>query len=262
MTALALPWVSNRNRRRSKWVYEKLWVRNRRGGPWDAPDGTIQRDVATPAGTITASVLPGKPGRGTVVLSHPDRRYAGHWFVKEGYVETLHAAGYTVVWYDNPRYGQGTGGSPYLAENVLNVAAMARGLDAGPVRVLGVSLGSFAAAIAAPEMPWVTHIVMESPYPDFMSWYDGKGHSTERLALGAWRLMFRSDYQFLQTRRALAGSTARLLVAASAQDTVTSLELSRKSVEGIQHAWHEAHGEHLHLWEDAAYRQAVLDFLG
>ncbi|MGB1586829.1 MAG: alpha/beta hydrolase family protein [Thermoplasmatota archaeon] len=258
--ALELPWVRAKNRRRSKWVYDKLWVRNRRGGPWPDPDGTTHHQVPSPDGDIRVHVLAGD-GTGVIVLSHPDRRYAGHWFVKEGYVTTLHDAGYTVIWYDNPRYGQGEGGSPYLAENVLNVAAFARDLDAGPVHVIGVSLGSFAAAIAAPHMPWVQRLVLESLYPDFMSWYEGKGRSMERLALGTWRVLFRGDYDELQTPKTLAATEAKILAVASEEDTVTPAALSRRAVEGTHATWYTATGEHLHLWQDAAYRQAVLDFL-
>lgn len=258
--ALRLPWVQAKNRRRSQWVYERLWVRNRRGGPWPDPEGTTLHEVPSPAGAMQAHVLPGT-GRGVVVLSHPDRRYGGHWFVKEGYVATLHDAGYTVVWYDNPRYGQGDGGSPYLAENVLNMAAFARDLDQGPVHVLGVSLGSFAAAIAAPHMPWVERIVLESLYPDFMSWYEGKGRSMERVALGTWKMLFRSDYAELQTPKTLAATATPILAVASETDSITPVELSRRAVAGTHATWFSAKGDHLHLWRDDAYRQAVLDFL-
>lgn len=258
--ARKLPWVADKARRKSKWIYDNLWVRNRRGGPWPDPEGTERIQVQAPFGELDVKVLRGKQGKGTVVLSHPDRRYGGHWFVKEGYVATLHEAGYTVLWYDNPRYGQGDGGSPYLAENVLNVAALAREVDEGPVRVIGVSLGSFAAAIAAPHMPWVDKLVLESPYPDFMSWYDGKGHSVERVALSGWRLMFGKDFQELQTPKTLAGAPADILVVASPDDSVTSAALSRQSVAGVPHTWLDVPGEHLHLWQDPAYRQAVLDF--
>ena len=86
----------------------------------------------------------------------------------------------------------------------------------------------------------------------------------ERFELLAADLLVRvgvsKDFQELQTPKTLAGAPADILVVASPDDSVTSAALSRQSVAGVPHTWLDVPGEHLHLWQDPAYRQAVLDF--
>ncbi len=262
VTVHAIPWVTPSARRRARRLYDLAWVRNRNGGPWEAPANTRSETVTTPLGEMVVRRLVGEPGQGTVVLAHPDRRYGGHWFVKEGIVNDLHAAGYGVAWYDNPGYGQGKGGSPYLAENVLNVAAAAKDWDAGPVRVFGVSLGSFATAIAAPYMPWVSHIVLESPYRNFMSWYEGKDGSIDKLAMRVFGLLFRRDAERLDARTSIGDFQGKAMISVAEQDDITPPHLSEAVGEGNDVTWHRSPtAKHLHMWQDSAYRAAVLDFI-
>lgn len=219
--------------------------------------------VESPRGVIRAWHLPGIPGRGTVVLAHPDRRYGGHWFVKEGWVEVLHEAGLGCLWFDQPSYGQGKVGSPFLAENVGAALWVAKDLDPGPVQCIGVSLGSFAASLAAPNVPHLARLVLESPYPTFTSWYEGKGHSLDRWALASFAFLFRRAMKSLDARTALARSQVPLLVAWSDVDAVTPGRLSLDTVSQRPDAETILVGgaAHLDLWAHASYRDRVLAFL-
>lgn len=219
--------------------------------------------VASAMGTIRARHLPGKKGQGTVVLAHPDRRYGGYWFVREGWVSVLQEAGFGCLWFDQPSYGQGKAGSPFLAENVGAALWAAKGLDSGPVQCIGVSLGSFASALAAPNAPHLAGLVIESPYPTFTSWYEGKGHSLDRYALATFALLFRKAMRALDARAALARTKVPLMVAYSDVDAVTPPHLSKEFA-----AWRPdarlvevANAEHLQLWTDLDYQSRVVSFL-
>ncbi len=258
-----LPGITDRDRRLAARIYGVAWGKNRSGGPWDAPVGAVVVPVRSARGTIRAWHLPGKKGRGTVVLAHPDRRYGGHWFVREGWVEVLHEAGFGCLWFDQPNYGQGTAGSPFLAENVGAALWAAKELDDGPLQCIGVSLGSFAAALAAPNVPQLAGLVLESPYPTFTSWYEGKGHSLDRWALAAFALLFRRAMKALDARASLARFSAPLMVSWSDVDKVTPALLSKQVADARSDtvAVKVAGAPHLRLWDDSAYRARVLDFL-
>lgn len=257
----SLPWVTDTDRRRGRRLYRGAWVRNMSSRPRPLPDGARTITVATVDGTVDAHVLDGDDGRGTVVLVHPHRRYGGHWFVKTGWVDALHTRGKTVVWFDQPGYGQGTGGSPYLGENVLAVADMARHLDAGPLDVAGQSLGAFVSAIAAPHMPHVRRIVMESPYRSFTAWYDDQPLSLGKVATHLFARLF-PHADRLDTQKAIAAAPQEMFVGASEDDSVTSIRQSLAAVEGHDVTLHTVRGkDHLELWDDPEYRAAVLAFL-
>lgn len=258
---VGLPWVTHKERRRARKLYDVAWVRNRHSNPRPQPNGTVTFAAASMLGPIDVHFLAGRKGKGTVVLAHPDRRYGGHWFVREGWVDAIHASGRSVAWFDQPGYGQGTNGSPYLGENIMNVTQAVAHRDKGPVDVVGLSLGSFAAAIAAPYMPWVRRIVLESPYRTFTSWYDGRGMSAGRIALNAFKLLFRNVNK-LDTQITLAAAPQEFLVGCSDADDVTPARLSRDAIGDRDVEWViVSDADHLGLWHDATYRQAVLDFL-
>lgn len=261
MSAPGLPWVTDKDRRRAGRLYKMAWVRNMSSNARPLPEGTDTVQVETVRGAIEAHVLRGEPGRGTVLLLHPHRRYGGHWFVKTGWVDALHGRGKTVVWFDQPSYGQGVGGSPYLAENVIAVATMAKDLDSGPLDMVGQSLGSFVAAIAAPHVPWVRRIVLESPYRSFTAWYDDQPMSAGKAATHLFARFF-PHADRLDTQVAIADAPQELLVGASEADEITSIRQSLNAVAGHDvKLVRVADKAHLELWEDPEYRAAVLEFL-
>ncbi|HLE97163.1 MAG TPA: hypothetical protein VI997_07325 [Candidatus Thermoplasmatota archaeon] len=246
-----------------------VFWRGRRGGPWPVPAQLSQEEVRL-VGNDGADLaarwfpLPAEEGpvRGVVVLAHPDRRYGQHWFVKDGRVAWLLARGFEVLTFDFAMYGGSRGGSTYLHDDVLAAARWA-GREAGglPVHVWGVSLGAFAATNAAPDLGFVDGLVLESPYPSFGAWSEGAGGGDWRGTL--FDRAFPRTVRRIDARTNLARAKAkRILVVASAADTVTPIRLSRdvaSSGPPGRTAYVELDGaEHLALFEDERYRAAVL----
>ncbi len=181
---------------------------------------------------VVGHVFPAPHGhaRGVVVLAHPDKRYGQHWFVREGWIDALQAHGYAAVTFDFSQYGETRGGSTYLHDDLVAVARHARATHPGlPVHVVGLSLGAYAAANASPRLDFVESLLLESPYPDFMSWYD---HSDSARALrwtnAALHRLFPKSYRRIDARRNIPHAPAsRILVTAVARDTVTPERLSQ-----------------------------------
>lgn len=255
-----LPVPRARDRRRARWLYDRTWGRTRKGAGWPLPEGTQTIQAPTPGGDVRLWHLTGAPGAGTVVLAHPDRRYGGHWFVREGWIEALQERGLGVVWFDQPGYGRGNGGSPFLYENVAAACLRAQRLDAGPVRLIGISLGAFAAAIAAAHVP-LAAVVLESPYPTFGDWYRGRGWSIERAAIGAWSLAFGKSMPAVDAGHLFSTTRMPALVAWSRSDETTAAALSRALADVRPTQTYEGDSPHLGLWADPGYRAAVMDFL-
>jgi len=199
---------------------------------------------------------------GTVVLAHPDRRYGQHWFVLTGWVDALHDAGYHVLTFDFADYGESRGGSTYYFEDVIAAAHVARTrAPEAPVHLVGLSMGAYAVANAAPHLDFVESLILESPYPNFNSWY---GRSPGRLGMWLFDRLFPKTSTLIQAPRSLGQATARrVLVAASNRDRVTPSRLSRDVATGgpaDRTTYLEFDGPaHLELWtESPAYRDAVL----
>lgn len=202
---------------------------------------------------------------GVVVLAHPDRRYAQHWFVKTGWIDWLLANGYSVLTFDFTNYGGSHGGSTYLFEDLIAASHLAREKQPGtPVHVIGLSLGAFSAANAGPELDFVESMVLESPYPSFNSWYEGDGHRIGKGAMKLFDKLWPRTARLIQADQRIGQAHAkRILVAASRSDEVTGSELSRRVFLGAKPGmatWFEVDGvEHLGLFEASqAYREAVL----
>ena len=238
---------------------------SRRGKAWPVPAHLEHDEVRFPGNsgaTLAGRYFPHPAPKGVVVLAHPDRRYGQHWFAKEGWVEWLLRHGYDVLTFDFAPFGASRGGSTYLHEDVRGAVDFARRWSHGqPVHVVGLSIGAFAVVNASPHID-VEGLVLESPYPTFNAWY-GKGWG--KWAMEAFDRIFPRTREAIQAHRNIAHARAkRILVAASPDDEVTPLALSR-AVFG--HApptarWLEVRGPHLGLFADAGYRAAILATLG
>lgn len=238
---------------------------SRRGKSWPVPDHLEHDEVTFPGNsgaTLAGRYFPHPAPKGVVVLAHPDRRYASHWFVRDGWVEWLLRHGYEVLIFDFAPFGASRGGSTYLHEDVLGAVAFARRWSGGQsVHVIGLSIGAFATVNASPFLD-VESLVLESPYPTFNAWY-GKGWG--KWAMEAFDRLFPRTASVIQAHKNIAFAQAkRILVAAAPDDDVTSLDLSRQVFAAAppQAIWHSVAGTgHLQLFGDAAYRAAILSTL-
>ena len=241
-------------------LVQTIWLRDRRGGPWvpsmkHTPLSFEGNTGARLAGNWFAAEKP----RGAVVLAHPDKRYAKHWFVKEGYVEFLLAHGYDVLTFDFTGYGESRGPATYYHEDVVAAARVAERWAGGyPVHILGVSMGAFAAANASPQLDFVRGMVLEAPYPSFNAWY-GKGASYQTMRV--FDLLFpRTGRSIKADRNFAAAAPERLVVAMSPKDEVTPPELSRQVAAANPRAsLLEVDAPHLGFLRSDAYRAALLD---
>ncbi|HET6404475.1 MAG TPA: alpha/beta fold hydrolase [Candidatus Thermoplasmatota archaeon] len=242
-------------------LVKTLFVRDRRGGPWLPPAHLKHTPVSFEGNTgsrIAGVWFPAEKPRGAVVLAHPDRRYAKHWFVKEGYVELLLAHGFDVLTFDFTAYGESRGPATYYHEDLLAAARFARRWAGGfPVHVVGVSMGAFAAANASPKLDFVRSMVLEAPYPSFNAWY-GKGWPL--YAMRAFDALFPASGRSIKADRNFADAAPeRLLVAYSPRDEVTRPELSQQVAAANPKARVlEVDAPHLGFLQDARYKDALL----
>lgn len=259
---------SDRERRLVGTLVRAVFMRDRRAGPWPVPPGLEHRAFRLRGNTgadLAARWFPAEAGRGAVILAHPDRRYAQHWFVREGWVPWLVGAGFDVLTFDFPGYGDSRGGSTYFFEDVLAAAEAARARTRGPVHVVGLSMGAFAAMNASPDLDFVEGMVLESPYPNFNAWY---GRGPYRWAMQAFDAAFPRTAAFIQGDANLArAAVRRILVAATPDDRTTPIALSRRVAAAAppdRARVLELPGlEHLGLFRASArYREAVLETLG
>lgn len=245
-----------------------LFAGDRRGGPWVPPAHLPHRPVAfggNTGATLAGHWFPAERPRGVVVLVHPDRRYGKHWFVKEGWVELLHAEGYDVLCFDLAGYGESRGPAKYYHDDVLAAARFAQEWSGGfPVHVVGVSLGAFAVANASPRLDFVESLVLESPYPSFSEWY---GAGPARAVLGAMDAAFPRTARALRARENISRAGAkRILVALAEADEVTRPELTERVAAAappertrVVRVREAKHLEPFAKSED--YRRAILDTL-
>ena len=262
-SSVPAPAPSLAERRIAGLMVRTMFLRDRRGGPWAPPPHLAHTPLSFEGNTrarLSGLWFPAERPRGAVVLAHPDRRYAQHWFVKEGYVDLLHAHGYDVLTFDFTGYGGSHGPATYYHEDVLAAARLAREWAGGfPVHVLGVSMGAFAACNAAPRLGFVKTLVLESPYPSFNAWY-GKGPGLA--AMRAFDTMFPRTSAAIQADRNVAKAAPRkLLFAYSPRDEVTRPELSLRVAEAAPKDRTEVlavDAPHLGFLQDARYREALL----
>lgn len=241
-------------------------LRGRRAGPWEPPAHLEHRRVAFEGNTgarLAGVWYPARESRGAVVLAHPDKRYAKHWFVREGWVDFLHRHQLDVLTFDFTGYGESEGPSTYYHEDVFAAARLARERTSGErLAVVGVSMGAFATANASPRLDFADALVLESPYPSFRAWY---GDRPGRFAIRAFDALFPRTATSIHADRNIRGAAAkRVLVAYAREDEVTPAHLSEAVakaappertrtmvVDGVAH---------LGLFAGSApYREAVLE---
>ncbi len=265
----AAPAPPSRLERRVVGAFVRATMFRRRHAPgWPVPADLPHTDLQFEGNTgasIAGRHFPHASPRGIVVLAHPDRRYAQHWFVKTGWVAWLLQNGFSVLTFDFTNYGASRGGSTYLFEDLVAACHLARKLEpAIPVHVIGLSLGAFSAANAAPLVPFVEAMVLESPYPSFNSWYEGDGHRFGKAAMSAFDRLWPRTAALIQADRRIAASSAkRILVAGSRSDEVTAISLTRRVAAGAPAdrsvVWEADAVEHLGLFEKVpSYREAIL----
>lgn len=249
-------------------LVKALFFRGRRAGPWPVP-ATLPHVKVRFRGNSGARLVglhfTATQPRGIVVLAHPDRRYGKQWFIREGWVEWLLVNGFDALAFDFPVYGESHGGSTYLHDDVAAACRLARRLRPDvPVHVIGLSIGAFAAANAAPGLDFVESLVMESPYPTFEAWYSeagGKGTApAQNRLLGR---LFPKTYRRIDAGANIGqAKPRRILVAGTREDEVTAIELTRKVAAAAptdRTEYLELDGcKHLELFRDPRYRQAVL----
>lgn len=251
--------------------------RRRRARDWPVPDHLVHEAFRF-AGNNGAS-LPGRwfpapqgpeAATGTVVLCHPDKRYAQHWWIKAGWVDDLLAAGFNVLTFDFTQYGGSRGGSTYLYQEVILATEQARQrAPSTPLHVFGVSLGAYAAAVASPWLN-VDSLILESPYPDFGSWYadaDGQMGRAGRAAMASFGRIFPSTDAMIRADARMPDAQAkRILVAASKTDEITAEALSRRVAEAAPSARTKyvvlPNATHLQFRDEPAFRDAVWQALG
>jgi alpha-beta hydrolase superfamily lysophospholipase len=244
-------------------VVKTVFFRGRRGGPWPLPDGTVPVAFRGNSGArLRGFHMPVADAKGLVVLVHPDRRYGKHWFVREGWLPWLAENGLEALAFDFPIYGESSGGSTYLHEDVLAACAEARRLrPAIPIHLVGLSLGAFACANAAPLLRDVEGMVLESPYPTFESWYQGRPGALRAANRLLGKALPRTYGRIDAGRNIAAAKPRRILVAASRDDEVTPAALTRqvaKAAPTDRTTYLEVGGPHLGLFRHPAYREAVL----
>ena len=259
---------SRTERRVVGWFVRSTLFRRRKANGWSVPAHLTHRDLrfeGNSGADLAGRHFPHPKPRGLVVLAHPDRRYGQFWFVKTGWIEWLHAQGFSALTFDFTNYGHSRGGSTYLFEDLVAACRLAHTLEPGvPIHVVGLSMGAFSAANASPELDFVESMVLESPYPSFNSWYEGDGHAVGKAAMRLFDKTWPRTAALIQADRRIAASSARrILVAGSRSDTVTSIGLTRRVAAGAptgRSDIFEADGiAHLELFERVpAYRDAVL----
>ncbi len=258
-----------------------LFKRDRSGGPWRVPQHLPHEEVhfegnsgANLSGRYFHRDNEAAASRGVVVLVHPDRRYAQHWFVREGWVDLLTAAGFEVLTFDLTGYGQSQGPASYYHEDVAAAARFAARWSGGlPTHVIGVSIGAFAASNAAPLLDGVQSLTLESPYPSFKDWYT-HGPTTPlergigRLGTGMLGILFRRSVRATSPAINMPDAAPqRILVVATTSDQVTPDHLSQRVAQlgpADRTSYLAVAGAaHLEILQHSRqYRQALLQHLG
>jgi alpha-beta hydrolase superfamily lysophospholipase len=244
-----------------------IFFRGRRGRSWSLPahlDAARVEFRGNSGARLVGDHVRAAEPRGIVVLVHPDRRYGRHWFAKHGWLDWLVEHHYDALTFDFPVYGESRGGSTYLHEDVLAALHEARRLRPGvPVHVVGLSIGAFATINALVGVDFVASAVLESPYPTFDAWYQERGTSRLGPVNRTMARLFPRTYRRIDAGLNVADVTTPLFIAATRDDSVTPIELTRKvAAAAPPHKFVEYSGvDHLGLFTLPKHREAVLSFL-
>ncbi len=165
-TILLAVWVA------ASWTMEKVSVHPRHStdGPSPADYGWTYRDVSfrDPAGlTLRGWWIPGTRHQ-TVVMVHGWTTSRQEPMSKGHY---LHDAGYNLLLFDLRGHGASDGRYTTFAwaepDDVLAAVALARGLDVGPIALLGYSMGAATVIEAGARSADVSAVVEDSGYSSF-----------------------------------------------------------------------------------------------
>lgn len=245
-------------------LVKTAFLRGRRRAPPPAALPIAAREVSFEGNTgahIAARWFPAEKPRGAVVLAHPDKRLAKAWFEREGHVAWLHENGYDVLTFDFPGYGASRGPATYYHEDVLAAFRFAREWSGMlPVHVWGVSMGAFAAANASPHLDGCGALVLESPYPNFNSWYGDRKEARIMQAFDKW---FPRSSRAIQADKNVADAAARrILVALATEDEITPVHLSERVASAApaeRTTLVRVAGKHFAPFGDTSFRASLLD---
>lgn len=223
--------------------------------------------TASDGATLAGIHHPAASPKGIVVLVHPDKRLAKHWWTHRGIVQWLNANGLDAFTFDLSVYGESRGGNVYLHEHVIAAVEEAARLRPGlPIHLWGVSIGSYAAANAAPRLPRLDSLVLESPYPTFHTWYSATGHAMGARIVRLLERLFPTTYARIDAARNVARlTTPNIIVAATRADRITPVALSRAvHTAAPPHARYLEYDdvEHLGLFAKRHYQEALLETFG
>jgi uncharacterized protein len=224
---------------------------------------------------IKGNLLPGKQGKGTVVLMHGIRGNRGDM---AEHAQFLNRAGYTVLIFDFQAHGESSGNkitSGYLeSQDAITAMNFMRSKAPGErIAVLGVSLGGAAALLAGPELK-ADAIILELVYPDI----DRAVKNRIEIVLGKWarpfsplltwqlklRIGVGTDWFSPERASAMAGCP-KLIVAGSKdlhtrlRDTESLFAVAAEPkelwiIEGAAH-------QNLHAYTRKEYERRILEFL-
>ena len=244
-------------------LVKTAFLRDRRRAPPPAalPFAREVRFEGNTGARIAARWFPAVQPKGAVVLAHPDKRLAKAWFEREGHVAWLHEHGYDVLTFDFPGYGASRGPATYYHEDVLAAFRFARDWSGMlPVHVWGVSMGAFAAANASPHLDGCGALVLESPYPNFNSWYGDRKEARVMQAFDKW---FPRSSRAIQADKNVADAAARrILVALAEEDEITPVALSERVANAAPQDKTQVvrvAGKHFAPFKDEGFRARVLN---
>lgn len=260
------PW----ERRTAGFIVRKLLYPRRPTSPHIPPaDQLLPRTffTASDGATLAGIHHPAASSQGIVVLVHPDKRLAKHWWSHRGIVQWLNANGLDAFTFDLSVYGESRGGNVYLHEHVIAAVEEAARLRPDlPLHLWGVSIGSYAAANAAPRLPRLDSLVLESPYPTFRTWYSATGHKVGARVVRLLERLFPTTYARIDAAQNVARlTTPNIIIAATRPDRITPVALSRAVHSAAPtHAHYLEYDdvEHLGLFAKSHYRAALLKAFG
>ena len=206
-----------------------------------APPADLQAsnvDLQTAAGRVSGWIMPGQPGKGSILLLHGVRANRLQMLERARF---FHGLGYSVLAIDMQAHGESPGERiTFGAREALGVSAALQYLGASrpgqQIGVIGVSMGAAALVLARPRTPNLSAVVLESMYPtieeavaDRIAVHAGKWAQAFAPLL-LWQLPLRTGVSTSQLHpiAAIGSLHAPLLVAAGSSDLDTTLAETRR----------------------------------
>lgn len=139
--------------------------------------------------------------RGAVLLAHPWNGWGKAYFHRRGRIPPLRDAGYHVLAFDFPGFGDSGRPDGFFDRDVedalVALAARVPGLD---LHVWGVSAGGYWAHAAIARTDWVRTAIFEDVAPHFLDW-SARVRPLGRPFYRLFRLLFSRAHRFLDVRR-------------------------------------------------------------